>query len=146
MGVDPAGLAANGAPREASDTAVLTAVRDASAAGVLFPLSATHYMEIGKITDPRQRSDVARIMASVSHCRTMRSCRVLLRHQMLHAMHVSFGRPAFRPSPPRVLGIGAAWALVGERDVGGEHPVQIVAGRPVPWCALDRPSATAGPG
>ncbi|MFB8023874.1 hypothetical protein ACFC36_35455 [Streptomyces rubiginosohelvolus] len=107
--------AANGAPREASDTAVLTAVRDASAAGVVFPLSATHYTEIGKITDPRQRADLARIMASVSHCRTMRSRRVLLRHQMLHAMHVSFGRPTFRPSPPRVLGIGAAWALVGER-------------------------------
>ncbi|MBK3556084.1 hypothetical protein JHN55_05935 [Streptomyces sp. MBT56] len=107
--------AANGAPREASDTAVLTAVRDASAVGVVFPLSATHYTEIGKITDPRQRTDLARIMASVSHCRTMRSRRVLLRHQMLHAMHVSFGRPTFRPSPPRVLGIGAAWALVGER-------------------------------
>lgn len=107
--------AANGAPREASDTAVLTAVRDASAAGVVFPLSATHYTEIGKITDPRQRADVARIMASVSHCRTMRSRRVLLRYQMLHAMHVSFGRPTFRPSPPQVLGIGAAWALVGER-------------------------------
>ncbi|MGW0767775.1 hypothetical protein [Streptomyces sp. NPDC002676] len=107
--------AANGAQRDAYDTAVLAAVRDASAAGVVFPLSATHYTEIGKITDPRQRADVARIMASVSHCRTMRSRRVLLRHQMLHAMHVSFGRPAFRPSPPRVLGIGAAWALVGER-------------------------------
>lgn len=107
--------AANGAPREASDTALLTAVRNAAAAGVLFPLSAAHYTEIGKITDPRQRADVARVMASVSHCRTLRSRHVLLRHQMLHAMHVSFGRPTFRPSPPRVLGIGAAWALVGER-------------------------------
>ncbi|WP_217231548.1 hypothetical protein [Streptomyces anulatus] len=107
--------AANGAPREPSDTAVLTAVRAASAAGVVFPLSATHYTEMGKITDPHQRADVARIMASVSHCRTLRSRSVLLRHEMLHAMHVSFGRPAFRPSPPRVLGIGAAWALIGER-------------------------------
>jgi hypothetical protein len=107
--------AAKGTPQEASDTNLLAAVRDASAAGVLFPLSATHYMEVGKITDPRQRAEVARVMASISHCRTMRSRRVLLRHQMLHAMHVSFGRPTFRPRSPRVLGIGAAWALVGER-------------------------------
>ncbi|MFE7425233.1 hypothetical protein [Streptomyces sp. NPDC057545] len=107
--------AASGAPHEASDADVLTAVRDAAAAGVVFPLSATHYIEVGRIADPRQRADLARIMASVSHCRTMRSRRVLLRHQMLHAMHVSFGRPAFRPRSPQVLGIGAAWALVGER-------------------------------
>ncbi|WP_217561735.1 hypothetical protein [Streptomyces sp. GbtcB6] len=107
--------AANGTPREASDTDVLAAVRDASAAGVAFPLSSTHYIETNKITDPRQRANLARTMASVSHCRTLRSRHVLLRHQMLHAMHVSFGRPAFRPWPPEALGIGAMWAFAGER-------------------------------
>ncbi|MFF4802242.1 hypothetical protein ACFY1U_28205 [Streptomyces sp. NPDC001351] len=107
--------AANGTPREASDTDVLAAVCDASAAGVAFPLSSTHYIETNKITDPRQRADLARTMASVSHCRTLRSRRVLLRHQMLHAMHGSFSRPAFRPQPPEALGIGAMWAFAGER-------------------------------
>jgi hypothetical protein len=103
-----------GKPREASDPAVLAAVRDASAAGVVFPLSATHYMETSKVTSPRQRSDLARTMASISRCRTLRSRRVLLRHQMLHAMHVSFGRPAFRPQPPEVLSAGLMWAFTGE--------------------------------
>ena len=107
--------AANGTPREASDTDILAAVRAASAAGIAFPLSSTHYIETLKITDPRQRADLARIMASVSHCRTLGSRRVLLRHQMLHAMHVSFGRPTFRPRPPEALGIGVMWALTGKR-------------------------------
>lgn len=103
-----------GDPREPSDAAVLAAVREASAGGVLFPLSATHYMETSKITSPRQRGDLARTMASVSRCRTLRSRRVLLRHQMLHAMHVSFGRPAFRPESPEVIGAGVMWAFTGE--------------------------------
>ncbi|WP_371579562.1 hypothetical protein [Streptomyces sp. NBC_01314] len=107
--------AANGTPQDASDTDVLAAVRDASAAGVAFPLSTTHYIETSKIADPRQRADLAQIMAPISHCRTLRSPDVLLRHQMLHAMHLSFGRPAFRPRPPQVLGIGAMWAFTGER-------------------------------
>jgi hypothetical protein len=103
-----------GDPREPSDAAVLAAVKEASARGVLFPLSATHYMETSKITSPRQRGDLARTMAVVSRCRTLRSRRVLLRHQMLHAMHVSFGRPAFRPAPPEVVGAGVMWAFTGE--------------------------------
>ncbi len=105
--------AANGEPREPSDTGVLSAVREASARGVAFPLSKTHYIETSKITNPRQRRDLARMMASISHCRTLRSRRVLLRHQMLHAMHLSFGRPAFRPQPPEVLGTGVSWAFTG---------------------------------
>ncbi|MEU8777189.1 hypothetical protein [Streptomyces sp. NPDC048606] len=106
--------AANGSPREASDVDALAAVRDASAAGVVFPLSHTHYFETSKITDPRQRFDLARIMASVSHGRTLRSRQVLMRHQVLHAMYECFGRPTFRPKRPQVLGFGAMWAVTGE--------------------------------
>ena len=105
--------AAIGKPRKTSDADVLAAVQAASANGVAFPLSATHYIETSKITDPRQRRDLARTMASISYCRTLRSRRILLRHQMLHAMHVSFGRPAFRPQPPEVLGTGVSWAFTG---------------------------------
>lgn len=102
-------------PREETDTDVLAAVRDASATGIAFPLSSTRYIGTNKITGPRQRADLARTMASVSHCRTLRSRRVLLRHQMLRSMNVSFGRLAFRPWPPQALGIGATWAFAGER-------------------------------
>lgn len=110
--------AANGEPREASDFRVLAAVRDAVADGVAFPLSTTHHIETSKITNPRQRLDVARAMASISHCRTLRARKVLLRHQMLHAMHLTFGRPAFRPKAPDVLGTGHRWAFGGEPSHG----------------------------
>jgi hypothetical protein len=106
--------AANGEPREGSDPQVLAAVQAAVEDGVAFPLSTTHYIETSKITNPRQRLDVARTMASISHCRTLRARRVLLRHQMLHAMHLTFGRPAFRPQAPEVLGTGWRWAFEGE--------------------------------
>ena len=106
--------AANGEPRESSDLRVLAAVQDAAADGVAFPLSTTHHIETSKITSPRQRRDLARTMASISHCRTLRARKVLLRHQMLHAMHLTFGRPAFRPQPPEVLGTGVRWAFDGE--------------------------------
>jgi hypothetical protein len=103
-----------GEPREPIDAAVLAAVREASAAGVAFPLSSTHYMETSKITNPGQRASLARTMASVSRCRTLRSARVLLRHQMLHAMHLAFRRPAFLPVPPEALGTGVTWAFTGK--------------------------------
>ncbi|MFD4652251.1 hypothetical protein [Streptomyces sp. NPDC057889] len=108
-------LAAGGTPREPSDTQVLGAVRRAAEAGVVFPLSATHYHETSRITHPRQRADLARTMASISHCRTLCSERILLRDQFLEAMHVSFGKPAFGRTPPQSLGIGAGWAFTGKR-------------------------------
>ncbi|RZU36706.1 hypothetical protein EV284_4209 [Streptomyces sp. BK022] len=107
--------AAIGQPREPSDLQVLAAVRQASEAGVAFPLSVTHYHETARITHPRQRADLARTMASISRCRTLCSGRILLRHQFLEAMHLSFGRPAFRPTPPQPLGIGWGWAYAGTR-------------------------------
>ena len=83
--------AANGEPRVDSDLKVLAAVQDAAENGVAFPLSTTHYIETSKITNPRQRGDIARVMASISHFRTLRARKVLLRHQMLYAMHLAFG-------------------------------------------------------
>jgi hypothetical protein len=97
---------------------VLAAIQDAAENGVAFPLSTTHHIETSKITDPRQRHDVARTMASISHCRTLRARKVLLRHQMLHAMHLAFGRPAFPPPAPDVLGTGVRWAFDGEPGHG----------------------------
>ncbi|MET9617518.1 hypothetical protein [Kitasatospora indigofera] len=107
--------AAIGKAREAIDDQVLFAVREASKAGILFPLSSTHYVEMSRITDPRQRADVARVMVSISRCITLRSHRDLLRHQFLCAMHETFGRPAFRPAAPEPLGVGVSWAFSGQR-------------------------------
>jgi hypothetical protein len=119
--------AAQNEPRDPRDLDVLAAVRRASEAGVAFPLSATHYQEVGAIGSERQRADMAATMASISFCRTLRSRAALLRHQMLMAMHIQFGRPAFRPSSPDILGIGAGWALAGTPT-----PLQVVeSGRPV---------------
>lgn len=107
--------AALGRPDRAEDVDVLEEIRQASNDGVAFPLSTTHYVETARITDPRQRNDLVAVMAPISNCRTLRSSRVLLRHQFLEAMHETVGRPAFRPRRPEVLGLGVHWAFIGEQ-------------------------------
>lgn len=64
--------AASGKPDDPCDPKLLEALIGAADAGVAFPLSCTHYIETGAIRNPRQRRDVAAVMASVSHCRTIR--------------------------------------------------------------------------
>jgi len=104
-----------GRAREPGDVNVLAAVQHASEAGVAFPLSSTHYVETLKKNNPRDRAEVAGLMAEVSHLRTLRSRKHLLRFQVLAAMHNLFGRPAFKPDRPEVLGVGVHWAFVGEQ-------------------------------
>lgn len=103
-----------GRPRVAGDDDALEAIRAASAAGVAFPLSATHYEETLRITDPNQRRDLATVMAIVSEMRTIRNQTDLVRHQFLCALHETAGRPTFRPAPIEPLGVGAYWAFRGE--------------------------------
>ena len=79
--------AALGKPKAPGDPKLLHALVDAAEAGVAFPLSGTHYIETQAIKDPRQRSDIANVMASISHFRTIRRRRDLLRNQLLIAMH-----------------------------------------------------------
>lgn len=105
---------AEGKPRHAGDSKVFAALQEAAAAGVAFPLSPTHYIETSRIKNPKQRRDLARVMAPISFFRTLRGGRVLMRHQLLTAMHETFGRPTFRPAPPEALGLGVAWAFTGE--------------------------------
>ncbi|GGD76920.1 hypothetical protein [Microbacterium murale] len=107
-------LAAAGRPRVAADVKVLEAIREASAAGVVFPLSATHYEETLRIADPRQRRDLATIMATVSQMRTLRRQNDLVRQQLLVALHETVGRPTFRPKKTNPLGIGVSWAFRGK--------------------------------
>jgi hypothetical protein len=106
-------LAEAGRPRAVEDVTALCAIRAASAAGVIFPLSATHYEETLRIKDPGQRRDLAMVMATVSEMRTLRRQTDLVRHQFLFALHETVGRPTFRPVAPEPLGVGVNWAFRG---------------------------------
>jgi hypothetical protein len=106
-------LADAGRPRAAADTTALREIRAASAAGVAFPLSATHYEETLRITDPGQRRDLAAVMATVSEMRTIRRQTDLVRQQFLLALHETVGRPTFRPLASDPLGVGVNWAFRG---------------------------------
>jgi hypothetical protein len=102
-----------GNPTDSADVDLLESLKTAAAKGVAFPLSATHYEETGRILDPAQRKEISRVMAPIAMGRTMRHRPDLVRQQLLVALHELIGRPAFRPPPPRVLGIGVHWAFRG---------------------------------
>lgn len=110
-----------GKPDAPGDTELLEALVDAANAGVAFPLSGTHYIETSAIKSARQRYDLAGVMASVSHFRTIRSRRDLLRNQLLIAMHDRFGRPTFRPEKLDPLGVGMHWVFEGVEKVMQIH-------------------------
>jgi hypothetical protein len=103
-----------GKPREPSDVELLDALVAAADSGVAFPLSPTHYIETLRVRDPAQRAALAEVMGAVSHCRTLRSRRGLLRDQLLLVMHERFGRPAFRPERGGPFGVGVHWAFTGK--------------------------------
>ncbi|MFC8935686.1 hypothetical protein ACFT1A_26705 [Rhodococcus sp. NPDC057135] len=100
------------------DHAALAAVRLAASSGVAFPLSATHYGETLAVTDPGQRRRLAHTIASISCMRTLRSPHVLIKHQLLTAMHEQIGLPTFRPAQVEVLHTGFYWAFQGVRTRG----------------------------
>ncbi len=105
--------AAKGRPQQPVHSQVLDACSQAAADGVAFPLSSTHYLELMRTKDPRQRFDVADVMAPVSLCRTLLSRGDLVKHQIKTAFHEQVGRPTFRPKPIEVLGRGVGWAFTG---------------------------------
>ena len=103
--------AAAGKPDTPGDVDALQQLMAAANAGVAFPLSGTHYIETASIKSGRQRHDVAKVMAFVSHLRTIANRRVLFRNQLLIAMHERFGRPYFRPEKLDPLAVGAHWVF-----------------------------------
>lgn len=118
-----------GRPRETRDVALLEALLAASEAGVAFPLSSTHYIETSGIKDPAQRLALADVMGRISHFRTLRSRRALLRQQLLMTMHEQFGRPMFRPKTSDPLGLGVHWAFLGKESLMGIYSTE--TGEPV---------------
>lgn len=91
----------------------LEKVLSASDAGVIFPISVTHYVETFKIRDGDRRRFLAAVMIRASKCRTLRARKDLLRSQMLNAMHEQFERPTFRPAPIAPFGVGVHFAFQG---------------------------------
>jgi len=95
---------------------ILEACRAARAAGtVLFPLSATHYMEMSRIQDPRQRRHLARVMEELSGFTTLAGRPMLMRWEIEAALN-AMGYPPRSTSPSgtsesRLLGFGVGWAF-----------------------------------
>jgi hypothetical protein len=84
-------------------------VRQASAA--LFPLSATHYMEVAKIADARRRADLAGILEELSGFHTLLGRSAIVELEFETALD-RLVRP--NPSPPKavdLVGLGVCHAL-----------------------------------
>jgi hypothetical protein len=97
--------AAAGHPHGQRHRPALDLLRQEKEAGrIVCPLSATHYMEMAGITDPRQRADVASVMEELSGFATLLSRAVIMRVE-IEALLDAVARP--RPEPySQVLLIG----------------------------------------
>jgi hypothetical protein len=90
----------------------LGALRDLHAAGrVLFPLSATHYMEMSRIADPRQRFDVAETMEELSGFACLMDRSVVIRIELQEAFCRLVGESARIYDALPLVGDGALQAF-----------------------------------
>lgn len=80
---------------------------DAVHAGrAVFPLSGTHYMELAKINDPRQRNDIADVMETLSGFVTLLSRPVVMRLEVETAFAALLGQSLVPYMPLDLLGHG----------------------------------------
>ena len=80
---------------------------------IFCPLSLTHYMELWKTTNYRQRTDVAKVMAGLSGFRTIATVPVLRRAEIEQVLNKWFGKPEV-PVVPEAFGFGVFFT-VGEK-------------------------------
>ncbi len=94
----------------------LDALRQAKSSGkFVFPLSATHYMEMANITDPRQRFDVAAVMEEFSDFASLVSRTLVMRLELEAALD-AFAKPrpqAYAPVPVLCQGVLQAFGKRG---------------------------------
>jgi hypothetical protein len=91
--------------------AALQAARAALAAGTaIFPLSLTHYEETLKITDPRQRGDLARVMEQLSGFTALPARRLTALYELDAALAPAVRIEASALTPTDLLGRGFRWA------------------------------------
>jgi hypothetical protein len=105
---------------------LLTAARRATQGGIaLFPLSATHYMEMSAIADPAQRRSVAAVMDELSEFRVLLGRPSIMRMELEAALDHVQGHASTADTLP-LLGRSVGWAYgqhgglrvsVGGRDV-----------------------------
>jgi hypothetical protein len=80
-----------------------------------FPLSGTHYMELSAIRDPRQRADIAEVMAELSGYRTLICRSLLMRLEVESALDAILGsRGRYMPLEVIDVGFGHAFGKVGK--------------------------------
>jgi hypothetical protein len=97
---------------------LLDELEPAVAAGrVTVPLSGTHYIELSRIRDPRQRAEVALTMGGLSRYAALTWRGDLLRHQLRQALAKELGVDYSMPDPART-GHGFAHAF-GQPPVVG---------------------------
>jgi hypothetical protein len=90
--------------------AVLSNAHRAVASGdVVFPLSATHYMELGRIKDPGRRNRLGTVMWELSAGATFASYRAILIHELEIALRNRY--PQVAPGEFHLIGKGVAHAF-----------------------------------
>src|SRR5438094_7021113 len=77
---------------------------------IVAPLSSTHYIEISRIRDPRQRADVALTMEAVSEYFALTSREVFLRDELRRSIASEVGVP-YEAARPAITGFGYAHAF-----------------------------------
>jgi hypothetical protein len=93
-------------------TPALVAVRDAAASGSFsFPLSLTHYMEMARIQDPRQRADIAEVMEEVSGFTTILARSHIMRLEIEAALDRVFSTTSPHLADIDLLGHGVGHAM-----------------------------------
>ena len=91
---------------------LLTSARAALAdEAAVFPLSATHYVEMSGITDPRQRRDVATVMEELSSFRVLLGRGTVMRLEIESALDKAGARSTDEPVVLPLLGGSAGWAF-----------------------------------
>jgi hypothetical protein len=114
--------AATGHPDGACHHKVLAHCHTARTAGIaLFPLSSTHYMEMGNIRDPRQRRDIAQVMEELSGFAALQPRDIVFRHELDAVLTMRVG-PSPTPLLPLPLirrGCAGAFGLRGGFRVRG---------------------------
>ena len=114
---------------------LLSAARRALRSGVaLFPLSATHYMEMSGISDPAQRRHVAAVMAELSEFRVLLGRPSIMRMELNAALDRIQGAPS--PSDTLALvgrSIGWAYGQGSSRRMNCDGGDVAAAFKQQPW-------------
>jgi hypothetical protein len=72
----------------------------------VFPLSTSHYMELGKIKDPAQRRDVAAVMEDLSGFASLMTRTVVMRLEIEGVLEERFGDADWSYRPLSLIGYG----------------------------------------